>query len=583
MIRVIPIMILSLFLSACGNKKGEGNGSGGTVQMNYPPRQMTYPLNTYNMSNQIEFTAIYPTYYGGKATSFSIEPALPNGLHFSTQSGRIAGTPEQEKASQVYTISAVNEFGATTTQISLSVVAQEPFGLRYLTNELIMTRNDTQVALVPESNAGTRGGAAITSYSISPSSLPAGLNFNTANGFIEGIPTVNFPETVFTITGSNSAGSVSTTITMSVESLYGTLSAGGKHTCVNIDGIPNCWGDNTYGQLGNGNTVTTAIMSPVLGFTGVAELLSMGSEYSCLKSSQQQVYCWGRNQSGQLGSNIVGNKLQPTLFSALGNMSLISASKTELGDSTASYHTCGSGLMDSNLYCWGNLSYGNYSSQGYIPKYSGSNANITGVNEITSGSNFSCFIYGGEVFCFGDNTLGQLGDDQDSGNLSTTAVQVEGFDSVFMMSSGQDHSCAVEESLVYCWGSNAQNQLGRPSLGASLSALPVAVEGLNGLGFVTDIKSGNKHSCAVISNKVYCWGDNSSGQLGRGSVSANSAVPQVVLMADDTELNGVTELTLGEKHSCALANNKIYCWGDNSSKQISPLTTANFSKAVKVD
>lgn len=581
--KYILLICLAIFGVSCGEKKAEGTKVSTPTQTNFPPRQMIYPLNSYSFSNQVEISPIYPTYYGGQAKSFAISPALPNGLQFSSISGRIAGTPEGESSSKNYTITATNDFGSTSYSLNISVVAQQPFGLRYVSDSIDLLKGTSFITLIPEANSGTRGGAKITSYSISPAILPAGIVFNNTTGIIEGIATETFSNTRYTITGTNSAGSVSTTLDIAVNSFYEKLTSGGKHNCVLKDKEPYCWGDNSFGQLGNGGGSNTALLQKVQGLPqNNINNISLGSEYSCLTNSIFDVYCWGRNQSGQLGTDLVGNKNQATLFSGLDKMSAVYATKNSFG-SSGNYQTCGNSLFDDKLLCWGEYDFGNYSLQNYAPKFSISQQEIPSVNNLAQGASSTCFTSGGAVYCFGDNSFGQLGNSSFMGSSSIDAINVTNMSSgVFLLASGNSFSCGVKSNKIFCWGDNNQKQFGATSFLDTSSSTPIETEGLP-VGTIMSVEAGKEFACSLINSKVYCWGSNDRGQLGRlSSIGGNSSIPAVVKLQDGTELSSVTSLSLGENHACALSNNKIYCWGDNSSKQISNSTATSFNYAVLV-
>lgn len=137
-----------------------------------------------------------------------------------------------------------------------------------------------------------------------------------------------------------------------------------------------------------------------------------------------------------------------------------------------------------------------------------------------------------------------------------------------------------KDEEVYCWGDNSQKQLAKTSFVGASSATPVLAENMPE-GSVVSLVAGKEFACALINSKVYCWGSNSHGQLGSGLASANSATPVVVKLADDSEMDQVTSISAGENHACAISNNQIYCWGDNTSRQVNNSSTLTFNKAVE--
>ena len=176
----------------------------------------------------------------------------------------------------------------------------------------------------------------------------------------------------------------------------------------------------------------------------------------------------------------------------------------------------------------------------------------------------------GGVSCWGLNDHGQLGDGSLFDSLLPTAVTGLGGAAV-AVASGSSHSCALLASgAVACWGDNTDGQLGTGDLTLARSLTPVPVVGLG--GSVATIAAGVAHTCVTLSfGAVQCWGDNADGQLGDSSFTdrfAPIAVPGLSVP--------ITELALGEGHTCALTMlNAVLCWGDNSAGQLGDGTTAN--------
>jgi len=184
---------------------------------------------------------------------------------------------------------------------------------------------------------------------------------------------------------------------------------------------------------------------------------------------------------------------------------------------------------------------------------------LTGVSQIWSEgkgslSNHSCAITtGGGVKCWGEYWDGELGD----GSLTSdvTAIALGGY-----------HSCALINSGVKCWGQNIYNQLGDGSAFGNYTPVPASNSPLEVIGLtsgVTAIALGESHSCAIVNGGAKCWGDNSNGQLGNGSMTTPS-IPVVVRGLT----SGVTTISLGYWHSCALVNSGVKCWGYNGDGEL---------------
>ncbi len=201
----------------------------------------------------------------------------------------------------------------------------------------------------------------------------------------------------------------------------------------------------------------------------------------------------------------------------------------------------------------------------------------SGVLQIETGGGHSCAVLGdGTVRCWGKNNLGQLGDGTTS--QRTTPVTVSGISDAIQVTTGADHTCALlAGGGVKCWGDNTFGQVGNGTGGATNALSPVTVEEIT---TATQLSAGGDQTCAVLSNgSVRCWGDNTFGQLGNGSVLTSSRTPQVV-----TSVSNATQAAVGTNHSCALlGNGTVACWGRNLFGQLGEGSTASSPTRVFVD
>lgn len=341
------------------------------------------------------------------------------------------------------------------------------------------------------------------------------------------------------------------------------IAAGLNQSCaLAVDGTAYCWGDNQEGQLGNGTTAgsaTPVAVSGNLSFTAIAAgdvgtcgiagtglaycwgvygpsavapvsslvpvavsagltlgALAMGGYHSCGLTSAGAAYCWGANASGQLGDSSFADSVMPVAVAGGLSFSAIAAGHV---------HSCALGSAGA-AYCWGD----NLSSQlgDSAPRYAiGSSTPIP----VSGGMTFAAIAAGafhtcaltatGMAYCWGDNLLGQLGNGT-SGSRSAAPVPVSGGLHFVVLAAGLYHTCGLTGAgAAYCWGGNSEGQLGDGSLADS--ATPVAVVG--GLIFRA-IAAGDSHTCALTgSGAVYCWGANGLGQLGNGTFTPNSPLP----------------------------------------------------------
>ncbi len=186
---------------------------------------------------------------------------------------------------------------------------------------------------------------------------------------------------------------------------------------------------------------------------------------------------------------------------------------------------------------------------------------------IAGGYSHTCAILkNGNVYCWGFNQLGEVGDGTTGNKISPTKITLPGAATaisargVFLGGvSYSAHTCAILlDQSVWCWGGNANGELGQGD--TAVYAGPVKVKNL---GSVNRLAVGGAHTCAVnVNNDLYCWGRNASGQVGNGTVTP-VLTPVLVL-------SGVTsKVTLGGAHTCIIkTDGNPYCWGANTNGQL---------------
>ena len=174
------------------------------------PSALSYATNSVIYTKDVGITDNTPSSAGGAVVTYSISPALPAGLSLDTASGVISGTPTALSAVTDYTVTATNSGGSATATVSITVNDVAPSALTYATNPAIYT-----VGTAISDNASSSTGGAVVTYSISPA-LPAGLSLDTASGVISGTPGVSSAATDYTVTATNSGGSATVTVRITV-------------------------------------------------------------------------------------------------------------------------------------------------------------------------------------------------------------------------------------------------------------------------------------------------------------------------------------------------------------------------------
>ena len=177
------------------------------------PSSLTYSPNSFTLTKGTAMTTVTPTASGGTITTWSVSPSLPSGLSLDSSTGAISGTPSVVSSSTTYTVTASNTGGSTTADVTIVVNDIAPTSISYSPNSFTLTKGTAMTTVTPTSSGGT-----ITSWSVSPS-LPTGLSIDTSTGAISGTPSVVSSSASYTITGSNTGGSTTATVSITVNDI----------------------------------------------------------------------------------------------------------------------------------------------------------------------------------------------------------------------------------------------------------------------------------------------------------------------------------------------------------------------------
>lgn len=290
---------------------------------------------------------------------------------------------------------------------------------------------------------------------------------------------------------------------------FASLTVGYAHACgLATDGKAYCWGENGYGQLGNGTNLSSSVPTVVEpGFTRNWASLSAGGLFTCGTTTTGEVFCWGRNNAGQLGNGVLTDFNVPVLTSqGTRRFSAVSAGND---------HACAIDSTNGTLHCWGNnqsgkLGDGTTINRSVPTAVSGSGA----YTAISAGGGHTCGILAtGAATCWGANTNGSIGAGSFSSSLPTPTAVAGGL-TWTSIAAGGSHTCGVASGNMYCWGFNSNGQVGDSTLTTRRS--PVLI---GGEGDVLKAAAGGAHSCGIgANNEAACWGANQFGQIGDGTI-----------------------------------------------------------------
>jgi len=339
------------------------------------------------------------------------------------------------------------------------------------------------------------------------------------------------------------------------------VDAGDSHTCaVSGDGTLWCWGLNDSGQLGIGTAGDRDQPTLVPGLTGVVAV-SAGAAHTCAALDDGTAWCWGANGSGQLGDGTTTESLVPVPVIGLTNVVAVAA---------GGEHTCA--LTGQTSWCWGLNDKGQLGDNSVVERHQpvavSSSTGLSLALSITAGTKHTCAVRtDSTAWCWGDKGSGRLGDDSNTDQLVPAAVSTEsGLTTVTKITAGDHHTCAIAVTgAAWCWGSKGSGRLGDGTNTDQL--IPQPVDTSTGLVAASDITAGLAHTCAVDSGgAAWCWGAGADGRLGDGG-TVDQVLPEPVDVA--TGLTDTLAITVGDLHSCALkTDHTTWCWGDNGAGQL---------------
>ncbi len=238
-----------------------------------------------------------------------------------------------------------------------------------------------------------------------------------------------------------------------------------------------CWGDNSFGQLGNGTETTSNVPVSVSGLSSGVSAIAAGGYFTCALLANGAVKCWGANDLGELGDGTTTERSTPVLVQGLSG----TASALAVGLA----HSCA--IVSSAVQCWGGNQYAQL-------------GNDSGATSCPNGATNCTF--------------------------RATPANVQGIQGTPTgLTAGGTHSCILQNTGgMQCWGSNSSGELGDGTTTQRNSAVSVT----SFSGGVSGIAAGTLNTCAILtSGSILCWGANGSGQVGDGTTSNRSSPTQV--------------------------------------------------------
>jgi alpha-tubulin suppressor-like RCC1 family protein len=340
------------------------------------------------------------------------------------------------------------------------------------------------------------------------------------------------------------------------------IDAGSFHSCgIGDDGKTYCWGDNTFGQVGDGTSANIRTTPRAVNTAETFVQVSTGDLHTCAINSGGAAFCWGEGANGRLGTGGTADQSSPAA---------VAGGLTFASISAGGNHTCAITSGTSRAYCWGGDGDGQLGNaaagQQTSPDSVETALTFASISAGTNGASpfHTCALEAnGNAHCWGSDSSGQLG----NGAVLTlpqqtpSAVDQSTSGAFVEISAGGFHTCARTGSGAgYCWGTESNGRLGNGST-AGTQPSPVAVSG--GHTF-TQISAGVFHSCGIAGGAGLCWGPDGQGQLGNGATTGNQSTPQAVE-------GGITFAQLvagGEYTTGREAGGQTYGWGDSTFGQV---------------
>ena len=358
------------------------------------------------------------------------------------------------------------------------------------------------------------------------------------------------------------------------------------------------WGNNFYGQLGDGTKTGKIVPIEITSCFSLSSEekiieVSLGEYNSSALTSTGRLFMWGNNYYGQLGDGTTADKTSPTeitsYFKLTSNEKII---KVVLGCSHSSALT-----STGRLFTWGYNYYGRLgdgtTNNKNIPTEITSNFNLTSEEKIIDVSlgysHSSALTSSGRLFTWGFNAYGQLGDGTYNNNYLPTEItrffNLTNDEIVHIDFKGGHSSALTSTGRLFLWGYNSYGQIGDGTIVNKTSPTEItSFFNLTSGETITQISIGDTFSSALTSSgRLFIWGDNTYGQLGDGTTAAKSTPIEITNRFNLTNDETIIQVFLKRSHSSALSSSgRLFMWGYNTSGQLGNGTTASLSTPTEI-
>jgi len=328
------------------------------------------------------------------------------------------------------------------------------------------------------------------------------------------------------------------------------------------------WGTNDSGQLGTNNTTTYS--SPVQTIAGGLnwKLISAGNTFTVGIKTDGTLWMWGYNYYGQLGDNTTIDKSSP--------VQTISGGTNWKQVSAGSGHTAGI-KTDGTLWSWGYNYFGILGNNTNANRYSSPIQTIAGGNnwkQLSAGSyHTACIKTDGTLWIWGYNVNGQLGDNS-TANKSSPAQTVSGGNNWQQISASDTHTTGIKtDGTLWLWGANQFGQLGDNTIIKKSSPVQTIAGGTNW----KQVSAGYSSAAIKTDGTLWVWGRNNYATLGTNNLTYYSSPVQTVAGGTNWKQVSSTAPRMG----AIKTDGTLWMWGYNASGRLGTNSTTNYSSPVQ--